>query len=148
MDTSLTTHTYSNLNLIDTKTYNLKVTDERDTRANKSTALTFCNRVCYGVATAPEIIDSDFVMGLTTKNLATSRANSGVKYNAGGGQYLWYCVPTRLGECSFIDVETGLGAGLSLEATIDVVNASGYEESYYVYKSDYAGLGSLTVKVS
>ena len=148
IDTSLTTHTYSDLDLTTSKTYKLVVTDDREAKAEKSATLTFCNRVCYGVAAAPATINSDFVMSLATKTLATSRTNSGVKYNAGEGQYLWYCVPTRLGACTFTDVETGLGAGLALAATIDVTNASGYTESYYVYKSDYAGLGSLTVKVS
>ena len=148
LDTSKTSHTYSDLSLTSNKTYNLKVTDERDSVAQKSAYITFCNRICYGAAEAPVTIDSDFVMSLATKNLAISKVNSGVKYNAGAGQYLWYCVPTRLGMCTFTDVETGLGAGFSLAATVSVTNASGYEENYYVYKSDYAGLGSLTVKVS
>lgn len=148
MDVNLKTHTYSNLNLTASKTYKVVATDDREAKSEKTVTLTFCNRVCYGVAAAPETINSDFVMSLATKTLATSRTNSGVKYNAGEGQYLWYCVPTRLGACSFTDTETGLGAGLSLVDTIDVTNASGYTESYYVYKSDYAGLGSLTVKVS
>ena len=148
MDVSQKSYTYNNLNLTGTKTYTLKATDDRNAAATKTATLTFCNRVCYGAAEMPDVIDSNFVMSLGTKSLATSRTNNGVKYNAGTGQYLWYCVPTGLGQCSFTDVETGLGAGLSLVNTISVTNASGYEENYYVYKSDYAGLGSLTVKVS
>lgn len=148
IDATKKSHTYSDLSLKDSKTYTLKATDERGAAPTKTTTLTFCNRVCYGAAAAPDTINSDFVMSLATRNLATSRTNNSVKYNAGEGQYLWYCVPTRLGQCSFTDVETGLGAGLSLVDTISVTNASGYTENYYVYKSDYAGLGSLTVKVS
>ena len=145
---SKTSHTYSDLSLTSNKTYSLKVTDEKNGSAQKTASITFCNRICYGAAEAPATIDSDFVMSLPTKNLAISKVNSGIKYNAGAGQYLWYCVPARLGACTFTDVETNLGAGFSLEATVSVTNASGYEENYYVYKSDYAGLGSLTVKVS
>lgn len=148
MNANLTTHTYTNLNLTNSKTYKIVVTDEKNTSVEKSTTLTFCNRVCYGVAEVPDVIDSNFVMGLSTKNLATSKTNNGISYNAGAGQYLWYCVPVRLGTCSFTDVETGLGAGLALAATVSVTNASGFTEDYYVYKSDYAGLGSLTVKVT
>lgn len=148
IDVSKKFHTYSDLSLTSNKTYTLKATDERNAEASKNATLTFCNRVCYGVSEAPTTIDSNFVMSLGTKTLATSRTNNSVKYNAGDGQFLWYCVPTRLGACTFTDVETGLGAGLSLVETINVTNASGYTESYYVYKSDYAGLGSLTVKVS
>ena len=153
IDKAETSYTYNNLNLTSNKVYTLKATDERIDKgegspASKDTTLTFCNRVCYGAAKAPTTIDSDFVMGLKTKTLSNSRTNSGVKYNASKDEYLWYCVPTRLDPCTFTDVETGLGAGLALVATIDVTNASGYTEPYYVYKSDYAGLGSLTVKVS
>ena len=148
MDISKKSHTYNNLNLTGTKTYTLKATDDRDAVATNTATLTFCNRVCYGAAEMPATIDSDFVMSLETKSLATSKTNNKVKYNAGDGQYLWYCVPTHFGACTFTDVETGLGAGLALVATVSVTNASGYTENYYVYKSDYAGLGSLTVKVS
>lgn len=146
IDSSATSYIYNDLNLTNTKTYNLKVTDEKG-EFQKSTDLIFCNRVCYGVAPMPETINSDFVMSLPTKNLTTSKVNSGVKYNAGVGQYLWYCVPARMGTCTFIDLESQLGAGLSLVETINVKNSSGYEENYYVYRSDYAGLGSLTIKV-
>lgn len=157
------TYTYpTDSPLTDTKTYTLKATEAAEAgkqaaTATKSVTLTFCNRVCYGVAAMPTTVDSDFVMGLTTKNLATSRANSNVNYNAGEGQYLWYCVPTRLGKCSFIDNGTGLKAALGTvdssgaqveNATISVTNASGYTENYYVYRSDYSNLGSLSIKVS
>ena len=145
---SETSHTFTDLTLTSNKTYALAVTDERDTPASKNTTLTFCNRICYGVAENPAKINSTFVMSLPTRTLATSRTNNGVKYDSSGEEYLWYCVPTRLGECSFIDTETGLGAGMSLVDTVSVTNDSGYEESYYVYRSDYAGLGSLTIKVS
>ncbi len=103
--------------------------------------------VCYGASSAPAEITSDFVMGLS-KNTATSRENNKVVYNAADGQYLWYCVPTRLGDCSFIDTATGLSAGLKKVATISVTNDYNYSEDYDIYKSDYAGLGSVTVKVS
>lgn len=146
MDIAKTSHTYDGLSLTGNKTYTLKVTDDRHASATQTTTITFCNRICYGVAAAPSTIHSDFVMSLGTKTLSDNKSRT-VGYNAGEGQYLWYCVPARLGTCSFTDVETGLGAGLSLAATVNVTNASGYEESYYVYKSDYAGLGSLSVKV-
>lgn len=147
VDTSKTSHTFSGLDLKSTKTYTLAVSDGK-TSASKSSTITFCNRIYSGAAANPTTVNSTFVTGLATKSLSTSRTNNGVNYTASENQYLWYCVPTRLGECSFIDVETGLGAGLSLVSTIDVTNGSGYTEPYYVYRSDYSGLGSLTVKVT
>jgi len=151
IEKTLTSHTYTysaESPLTATKKYKLVVTDNKGATDNKETSVYFYNRVCYGVAAQPDEVNSDFVNSLATKKLAGSRTNSKVAYNAGNGQYLWYCVPTRLGACSFTDIETGLGAGLSLVATIDVTNASNYTEKYYVYRSDYAGLGSINVKVS
>lgn len=148
INAGLSIYIYDNLNVNSNKTFTLKATDERDATATRNVVLSFCNRVCYGVAAAPDVINSDFVMSLATKTLTTTRVNGNVKYDAGTNEYLWYCVPVRLGACSFTDVETGLGAGMTLAATIEVTNASGYKEDYYVYKSNYASLGSLTIKVS
>ena len=130
------------------KTWTLEATDDRNAKASKTTSITFANRVCYGVAAAPATINSSFVMGLATKTLTNSKANNSISFNAGSGQYIWYCVPTRLGTCSFTDVETGLGAGLALVDTVSVTNASNYTENYYVYRSDFAALGSVKIKVS
>lgn len=148
MDANLKTHTYSGLSLTATKSYKLVVTDEKGAKAEKTSYVYFYNRVCYGVAAQPDAVDSAFVMSLPTKTLSGSKTNNKIAYSAGEGQYLWYCVPVRLGTCSFTDIETGLGAGLSLVATIKVTNASNFEEDYYVYRSDYAGLGSVNVKVT
>jgi len=148
LDVNLKTYTYNDLNLTKTTSYKLVVTDNRGASVNKTSYVNFYNRICYGVAEEPETINSDFVMSLATKTLSNSRTNSNIKFTAGSGEYIWYCVPKRLGECTFTDIETGLGAGLSLVATIEVTNSSNYTEDYYVYRSDYPSLGSLSIKIS
>jgi len=163
-DVNLKTHTYdySDTNndgvsdetdgLSSTKSYKLVVTDNKGARVEKTTSVNFYNRICNGVKAMPangvDGINSAFVMSLANKTLSNSKANNGINYNAGENYYIWYCVPKRLGTCSFTDTETGLGAGLSLVATIEVTNSSNYTEDYYVYRSDFAGLGNVTVKVS
>lgn len=125
------------------KTWTLKATDERDAVATKTTAVSFVNGVYYGAA-ALGAMNSAFILGLT-RTLRSNKLPS-FTVNAAAGQYIYYCVPTRYGTCSFS--VGGFTGGFSLAATTAFTNASGYTEEYYVYKSDNAGLGSTTVTVS
>lgn len=142
--TELRTITLSGLSIIGNKTWTLAATDERDAVASKTTGVTFYNGVYYGAAAAPESLDSAFVLALT-KVLSDSRKRT-VTVSAADGQYIWYCVPSRLGECTF--AVGGFEGGFDLVATMDFTNASGYTEPYYIYRSANAGLGSTSVEVS
>jgi hypothetical protein len=124
------------------KTWTLKVSDERETTASKTTAVTFLNGVYYGAAPAGTI-DSSFVRSLT-RTLRSGKLQS-FSANAGASQYIWYCIPTRFGKCTF--TVNGFTGGFSLVDTIDFTNASGYAEKYYIYRSDNASLGSTFVTV-
>lgn len=126
-----------------TKTWTLKATDERDAAATKTTSVSFVNGVYYGTAAAGAM-NSAFILGLT-RTLRSNKLPS-FTVNAAAGQYIYYCVPTRYGTCSFS--VGGFSGGFSLATTTSFTNASGYTEDYYVYKSDNAGLGSTTVSVS
>lgn len=126
------------------KTWTLKATDERGATSSKTASLSFLNGVYYGVATEPAAYDSAFILGLT-KTLRSSKLTS-FSVNAGSGQYIYYCLPKRMGTCSF--KVGGFDGGFSLVDTISFTNASGYTEDYYVYRSDNAGLGQTTVTVS
>ena len=131
------------LGLTSGKTWTLKAYDERQTEATKTVAVTFANGIYYGAAAVPEAYDSEFIRGLT-KTLRTSKLTS-FSANAGAGQYLYYCLPVRLGKCVF-----SFGAnegGVSLVDTIAFTNASGYTEQYYIYRSDESGLGNTTLGV-
>lgn len=112
--------------------------------ASKTAALNFYNSVYYGASAIPSTIDSEFLLGLTSA-LASSKAKT-VTVNAGSGQYIWYASPTRFGSCSFN--VGGFDGGFTLAATFSHTNDSGYEENYYVYRSDNANLGNTTVKIS
>lgn len=126
------------------KQWTLKATHERSTELSKVAYLYFLNGVYYGVAAMPETIDSDFIKKSLTRTLRSSKLTS-FSANVTSDKYLWYCLPTRYGTCTFsLGVLPG---GVSLVDTIQFTNDSGYEESYYVYRSDYAGLGNKTVSV-
>lgn len=139
-----TTLVLSNLGLTANKTWTLKVTDEKDASATKTTSVSFLNGVYYGVAGSIDGYDSNFVSSLT-KALSSTRART-ITVTAGAGQYIYYCVPTRFGDCSFN--VGGFDGGFDKVSTFDFANASGYTESYDVYKSTNANLGSTTVKIS
>lgn len=132
------------LNIREDKTFTLTVMDERGESATKTTSITFLNGVYYGVAHTPETLDSTFILGLT-RNLRTNKLPS-FTVTAGSGEYIWYCVPKRFGECIFS--VGGFTGGFLFADTVSFTNASGYTEDYYVYRSDTQGLGKTTVAVT
>lgn len=127
--------------ITETTTWKLAVTDERGASAEKSTTLYFYNGVYYGAGAEPEGIDTSFL----TKVLTATRKRS-FTAEAGEGEYLWYALPVRLGECSF--KVGGFEGGFELYATVDYTNSFDYTEPYYIYRSTNAGLGETTVEVS
>lgn len=137
--------TLTGLSLKDNKMYTLKVTDDKD-GDEKSVTVYFYNGVYYGVAEEPEEYESAFILGLT-KSLQTTRAKT-IDVTAGAGEYIYYCIPSSYGECTFTDVASGFGAGLEKVKTINFTNAYGYTENYDIYKSEYDGLGKCSIKVS
>lgn len=138
---STRTKTYSGQNITTNKTYTLKVTDEKDASATKTTYITFYNGVYWGAKAAPSSYDSAFVLTLT-KGLQGNKYKT-FTATAGADEYFFYCVPTRYGAVTFN--VGGFDGGFTKVATIEFTNASGYKESYDIYKSDNANLGSQTV---
>lgn len=123
------------------KTWTLTATDERDASATKTTAITFYNGVYWGAKAAPESYDSAFVLTLT-KGLQGNK-NKTFTATAGADEYFFYCVPTRYGAVTFN--VGGFDGGFTKVSTFQFTNASGYAESYDLYKSDNENLGSQTV---
>lgn len=132
------------LGLKATKKWTLKATDERGAVATKENSLSFYNGVYYGVGAAQGAYTSEFIRGLTKTLRSTKLASFTV--NAGEGQYIYYCLPTRMGACTF--TVGGFEGGFELMATMNFENAYGYKENYYIYRSNNDGLGNTTVGVS
>jgi hypothetical protein len=122
--------------------YVLAVTDERGATATKTTTLYFRNGIYYGAATIDEMADP---VSALTKELSDTKGRTFTAV-AGDGEYVWYALPERLGECSFN--VGGFDGGFELYAIIEATNASGYTESYRIYRSTNASLGEVTVKVA
>ena len=141
IDKSLKTKTIENANIKSNKTYTLKAKDERDAEATKTTAINFLNGVYWGVAEDKSSFDSAFILGLT-KGLQGSKGKT-FTVNAGATQHIYYAIPSRYGTPSF--KVGGFEGGFAKADTIEFTNASGYAESYDIYKSDNPGLGNTTV---
>ena len=126
-----------------TLTVELIVNDDRGA-ASKTSRIQWLNGVYTGAAAAPAAIDSAFIRTLT-KSLQGGKGKT-FTVNAATGAYIWYACPVSYGTPTFN--VGGFDGGFSKVATLDYTNAVGYTEEYQVWRSDNAGLGSTTVKVS
>lgn len=127
-----------------TLSVSIHVKDTRDAEETKTASIQWLNGVYTGAAAAPAAINSAFVRTLT-KSLQSGKGKT-FTVNAATGAYIWYACPDRYGTPSFN--VGGFDGGFSKVATVDYTNPSGYTESYQVWRSDNAGLGATTVKVS
>ena len=109
----------------------------------KSISFKFLNGIYWGVSSVKPY-DSNFINSLS-KELSSSK-NKTFTVNCGEGQFIFYCVPTRFGSCSF--KVGGFEGGFNKVDTIEFTNASGFIESYDIYKSTNSNLGNTTVVVS
>lgn len=123
----------------------IHVKDTRGAEETKAASIQWLNGVYTGAAAAPTTIDSAFIRTLT-KSLQGGKGKT-FTVNAATGAYIWYACPVRYGTPAFN--VGGFDGGFGKVATlVDYTNPSGYTESYQVWRSDNAGLGSTTVKVS
>lgn len=122
----------------------IHVKDTRNTEETKTASIQWLNGVYTGAAAVPAAIDSAFIRTLT-KSLQSGKSKT-FTVNAATGAYIWYACPVRYGTPAFN--VGGFDGGFGKVATLDYTNPSGYTESYQVWRSDNAGLGSTTVVVS
>lgn len=145
IDVSTTSKAISGLSITwgNNKTWTLVATDNRKATFTKTTSITFCNGIYYGVGTMERGFDSAFVTGLT-KRLQTGKAYDFTVTPT--DQYIYYAVPKRLGTVSF--KVGGFEGGFEVPETVSVTNASNYTEDYYVYRSTNKITGSTAVDVT
>ena len=141
LEASLRSYTY-NLPFSSNISFKLEANDGKGD-FNKSISFNFLNGRYCGVSSS-NIYDSDFVKTLS-KELSSSKGKT-FTVDCGEGQFIFYCVPTRFGNCSF--KVGGFEGGFNKVNTIEFTNASGYVESYDIYKSTNSNLGNTTVVVS
>lgn len=140
VENALRTKTFTGVTA--TTTYTLVATSNSGVQKTKTATITFANGVYYGKSTTVTY-DSALINSLT-KQLSNSK-NRTITVNAGAGEYIFYCVPSRLGACSFN--VGGFDGGFSKVATVNFTNSDNYAEKYDIYKSDNANLGNTNVTI-
>ena len=140
LDTTLREKTFTSVNA-DT-TYTLNATSTNNISKAKSGTIKFYNGIYYGKSSSATY-DSTLINSLT-KTLSDSKART-ITVNAGTGEYIYYCLPTRLGVPSFN--VGGFDGGFSKVATIEFANSDNFSENYDIYKSDNANLGNTNVTI-
>ena len=119
------------------QTYTLNVSDGQ-TSASKSVSVSFANRVYYGAA-------SDLATVTSLSSVLSNDPERTITVNAGASQYIVYAIPARLGDVVFY--VGGFEGGFEDPEEQLLTNASGYQETYKVYRSTNANLGETTVDV-
>ena len=125
------------------KTFVLSCGDGQNS-ASSSKAFTFSSRVHSGSASIPDTYDSTFILSLPGQLKGNKSGTYTV--NVQNGQYFYIAMPTSYN--SNADVLVGKVQGFDTEfsrvATLQHVNASGYETSYSIYKSTNSNLGNIS----
>lgn len=134
---AVTGNTQSYTGVTDSTTYTLAVSDG-DTNDVQSASVVFANRIYYGKAVNLSSVN-------TLNSVVSDEIARRFTVTAGEGEYIIYAFPSRLGSAQFyVDSWEG-GFDAPVEQTI--TNSSGYSETYKVYKSTQANLGTTTVDV-
>lgn len=119
------------------QTYTLNVSDGT-TNASKSASVSFANRIYYGAA-------ADLTSVTSLPSVLSNDPERTITVTAGGGEYIVYAIPARLGDVEFY--VGGFEGGFEEPETQTLTNASGYQEAYKVYRSTNANLGATTVEI-
>ena len=141
LDNSLRSKSYSKVT--NNTTYVLNCVSTKDVSRSKSLSINFYNGIYYGVSS--NVNYSAGLIGLFPKTLSNSKSRT-INVNAATGQYIYYCLPSRLGVPTFN--VGGFEGGFSLVSTVNFTNPSGYTEKYDIYKGTNSGLGITTVVIS
>lgn len=134
-----------------TKRWNLIATDEKGSVDKDSNSITFYDAVWYGVSATSESYDESFIKSLSIKTASNGRPSIS-DITGETGKYVFYCIPTARGSCTFTDNDTGLAFAMELIASSvaysnKVGNNDAYTTTYNIYKSinDIAGKINITV---
>jgi len=121
----------------------LTVTDERDAVVSRTVGITFQPKVYWGKTNKEQLENAD-ILALEGSSLAGGRGRT-FTVNAGEGEKIVYAFPTSFGTPTF---NVGrFDGGFKKARTLEFTNASGYKQSYDVWMSVNAGLGSTAVTV-
>lgn len=132
------------LSITANKNYTLTVTDSRGAMSSKTTTVAFYPRKYYGVSNKTQLSNAD-VLALVNKPLASSTPTGLTNYDCTGGKYAWFCVPNSWADPKFY--VGGLPNSDFETTTISLTNASGYTQTYKLYRTANIQTGVLSIEV-
>ena len=110
------------------------------------------NEIYYGVTSKSSGYTETDVEGLANSPITDDSTQTWSEVTAGVGEYLLFCFPKRWGEkgtaYTFYDNGTGFEASFEDAETVSVTNSQGWTEDFYVYRSENANLGAITIRTS
>jgi len=108
------------------------------------------NKIYYGTTTKTSNYTQADVKGLEKSEVTNDSTQVWDTLTAGSGEYLLFAFPKRWGEkgvdYSFYDYQTGFEAAFLDPEVVSVTNENGWSEDFYVYRSENANLGTITVE--
>ena len=143
LDKALRKKSYTGKSLKTNTNIVLTVTDERDAVVSRTVGITFQPKVYWGKTNKEQLENAD-ILALEGSSLAGGRGRT-FTVNAGEGEKIVYTFPTSFGTPTFN--VGGFDGGFKKARTLEFTNASGYKQSYDVWMSVNAGLGSTAVTV-
>lgn len=144
LNNSIRTTTYDS-DITSDKTFTISGNDGTNS-TSKSISYKFQHKRYFGASLEPVEYNSKFILNLPNNEFCTSRAKQSFSCDMGSEkQYFYYCYPAKFGEAIFN--VGGFDGGLEKVTTINLVNGSGYEESFFIYKSENENLGINNIQV-
>lgn len=135
--TAVSGTSYSATGISSNHTFTLSATDGQ-TSDSKTANVSFANQIYYGVAAN---LSNVTALSKVLSNVKTRT----ITVTAGTGQYIIYAIPSRLGNVSFY--VGGFEGGFDAPVEQTLTNASGYQETYKVYRSTNPNLGETVVEI-
>lgn len=119
----------------------LSAVDERALNRTRNISINFLNKIYWGQALQPGVINSAFILSLQNELKANRQKSFNV--NLGANVYAWFAHPVSYGVAS--TKIYGFDGGFNAPVTVSFTNASGHTEDYYVYRSESSNLGFANV---
>jgi len=112
-----------------------------DTKTH-SMLVQFLNGIYYGTSSSTTY--NNALISSLVKELSNTKSRT-ITVDALSDQYIYYCIPSRLGTVAF--KVGGFDGGFAQVSTISFTNINGYTEDYDVYRSDNIALGDTSVEI-
>lgn len=129
LDPSLRSHSLSGLTLTTNTSYMITVNDGK-TPATSTATVSFMQKRYWGTSALTSLADGDIIA--LSSEFSSSRAQS--RTMNGNGEYIYFAYPSSFGAATF--TVNGLLSTAWTLVTRSFINASGYSESYNIYRSN------------